>query len=242
MSTNSNFQQAIRDAKGQALVGPNVIAKALPWVGGGLLLTAAGAFGGLQVLANNPALFMPTFIGAMIVELVLFFVAQNVAVKGNNAVAAPLLATYSLLSGYTLACILQAALNTSGVGFEGIGIAALGCGIAFIVGRQVGSNLSEQDGMALAKTFQIGLISLLAVMVIQIVLSLFHVYTPTFLDLIISGFGVILFTVSAVVDFYILPRSYRDDQHLAAALSMYLTYINLFTFILRFLIDMNRSR
>jgi FtsH-binding integral membrane protein len=42
-----------------------------------------------------------------------------------------------------------------------------------------------------------------------------------------------------VVDFYILPRTYRDEQYLSAALSMYLTYINLFIFILRLLIALN---
>ena len=70
--------------------------------------------------------------------------------------------------------------------------------------------------MALTQTFQIGLIGLVAVMLIQLVCSMFGLFTPTALDLVISGFGVILFTASAVVDFYILPRSYRDDQHLAA--------------------------
>jgi uncharacterized protein len=42
-----------------------------------------------------------------------------------------------------------------------------------------------------------------------------------------------------VVDFYILPRTYKDDQYLPAALSMYLTYVNLFVFILRLLIAIN---
>ena len=42
MSNTSNFRQAMREARGQALVGPNVIANALPYVGGGLVLTAVG--------------------------------------------------------------------------------------------------------------------------------------------------------------------------------------------------------
>lgn len=102
MSNTSNFRQAIRDARTQALVGPNVIANALPWVGGGLVLTAVGTFGGLKVIETNPGLFMPTFWGALILNLILFFVANGAAEKGNNSTALPLLATYSLLSGYTL--------------------------------------------------------------------------------------------------------------------------------------------
>ncbi|NEO01602.1 MAG: hypothetical protein F6K50_41320, partial [Moorea sp. SIO3I7] len=106
-------------------------------------------------------------------------------------------------------------------------------------GRQIGSNLSEEDGFALAKTVQMGMIALLVVLVAQLVLSFFGVYTPSFLEIAISGIGVVIFAGAAVVDFFILPRAYRDDQYLPAALSMYLTYINLFVFILRLLIALN---
>ncbi|EDX76508.1 hypothetical protein MC7420_4764 [Coleofasciculus chthonoplastes PCC 7420] len=241
MSNTSNFRQAMRNAKGQALVGPNVIANALPYVGGGLVLTAVGTYGGLNVLTTNPGLFMTTFWVALIAELVLFFVARGVAEKGNNSAALPLLATYSLLSGYTLSGIVFVAIGTSGVGIPGIGIAALGCGVTFVAARQIGSNLSDQDGMALTQTVQLGIIALLVVLVGQLALSFFGVYTPSWLEIGISGIGVLLFVGAAVVDFYILPRTYRNDQYLPAALSMYLTYINLFIFILRLLIAFNRD-
>ncbi|MDF5727223.1 MAG: Bax inhibitor-1 family protein [Rhizonema sp. PD38] len=239
MSNTSNFREAIRQAKTQALVGPNVIANALPFVGGGLVLTALGTYGGLGVIRNHPQLFFPTFIGAVIVELILFFVAQNVAEKGNQKVALPLLATYSLLSGYTLSGLVYVALRTPNVGIAGIGFAALGCGVTFIAARQIGSNLSEQDGMALTKTVRLGVIALVVVCLTQFLFSLFGVYTPTWLEIAISGLGVFLFAGVSVVDFYILPRTYRDDQYLPAALSMYLTYINLFVFILRLLVAIN---
>lgn len=239
MSNTSNFREAIREAKNHGIVGPNVIANALPYVGGGLVLTALGTYGGLGVIRNYPGLFFPTFIGAVILNFVLFFVVSNVAEKGNNRVALPLLATYSLLTGYTLSGIVFVALSSQDVGISGIGFAALGCGITFIAARQIGSNLSEQDGMALTKTISLGIIALVVVVLGQFLLSLFGVYTPTWLEIAISGLGVFLFAGAAVVDFYILPRTYRNDQYLPAALSMFLTYINLFIFILRLLIAFN---
>lgn len=239
MSNTSNFRQAFREAGNQSLVGPNVIRNALPFVGGGLILTAIGTYGGLGVIQSYPQLFFPTFIGAVIVELILFFVAQNVASKGNNSVALPLLGIYSLLSGYTLSGLIFVALQTQGVGIQGIGIAALGCGITFIAARQIGSNLSETDGIALTKTVSLGIIALVVVCLAQFVFALFGVYTPSWLEIGISGVGVFLFAGASVVDFFILPRTYRDDQYLPAALSMYLTYINLFIFILRLLIAIN---
>lgn len=239
MSNTSNFRQAMRDAKGHALVGPNVIANALPFVGAGLVLTALGAYGGLNVLQSNPQLFMTTFWVALIAEIALFFVASGVAQKGNKGVALPLLATYSLLSGYTLSGLIFVALSTQGVGLQGIGFAALGCGVTFIAARQIGSNLSEEDGQALAKTVQLGMIALIVVLVGQVIFSFFGGGFPGWLDIAVSGIGVFLFAGAAVVDFYILPRTYRDDEYLPAALSMYLTYINLFVFILRLLISLN---
>jgi len=239
MSNSANFRDAISKARGQSLVGPNVIANALPYLGGGLMLTAVGTYGGLGVIDRFPGLFMPTFFVAIIAELALFFVARGIAERGNNNTALPLLALYSLLSGYTLSGLVYVALETPGVGIRGIAIAALGCGATFIASRQIGSNLSEEDGFALTRTVQIGVIGLFVVLIAQFLFAIFGVYTPTWLEIAISGFGTLLFVGVAVVDFYILPRTYRDEQYLPAALSMYLTYINLFIFILRLLIALN---
>ena len=239
MSNTSNFRQAIQEAQNQSILGPNVISNALPYLGGGLILTAIGTYGGLGIISSRPDIFMPTFWVAMIAELVLFFVARGVAEKGNNNTALPLLALYSLLSGYTLSGLIFVALSTSGVGIQGVGIAALGCGVTFIVGRNIGSNLSNEDGFALTQTIRLGVIALLVVLVGQMLFSIFGVYTPSWLEIGISGVGVALFAGAAVVDFFILPRTYQDEQYLPAALSMYLTYINLFVFILRLLIALN---
>ena len=239
MSNSSNFRQAMAEVRGKTLVGPEVIANALPYLGGGLVLTAVGTYGGLGIINSRPDLFMPTFWVALIAEFVLFFVARGVAEKGDNNTALPLLALYSILSGYTLSGLVFIALGTAGVGIQGVGIAALGCGATFIVGRNIGSNLSDEDGLALTQTIRLGITALLVVLVGQLLFTLFGVYTPSWLEIAISGLGVLLFAGSAVVDFYILPRAYRNDQYLPAALSMYLTYINLFVFILRLLIAIN---
>lgn len=239
MSNTSNFRQAMRELRGQPLVGPNVISNALPFLGGGLILTAIGTYGGLGVMRAAPTLFMPSFFAAIVASLILFFVARNVAEKGNKGTALPLLAIYSLLTGYTLSGIVSVALETTGVGLTGLGIAAFGCGVAFVLGRNVGSNLSDKDGMALSQTISLGVMALVVVILAQLGFAFFGIFTPTWLEIAISGIGVLLFAGSAVVDFYILPRTYRDDQYLPAALSMYLTYINLFVFILRLLIAIN---
>jgi len=73
MSNTSNFRQALREAKSQALIGKMLYSKALPYLGGGLILTAVGTYGGLGVIQSYPQIFFPTFFIALIAEIILFF-------------------------------------------------------------------------------------------------------------------------------------------------------------------------
>ena len=238
MPAQSNFQDAIREAKASALVGPNVVNKALPFVGGGMVLTAVGTFGGLSMV-GSPA-FMPLFWIALIGNLVLFFVAQSVASRGNNSTALPLLALYSLITGFTLSGLVALALSTAGIG--GVGTAALATGATFLIASVYGRRMSDSVGQALGQVVGLGIIGLLIAMVIQLVGGLFLPgFGGTGFELMIAGFGTVLFTGAAFLDFYTMPRTYRDDQYLAGALSMYLTYINLFIFILRLVIALSGS-
>ena len=217
-------------------MGPNVVNKALPYVGGGMVLTAGGVTGGLALMASNPPLFMPIFWVALIGNFILFFVAQNAAMKGNNATALPILTLYSLLTGFTLSGIVAMAIGTAGIG--SIGTAALATGITFVAASVVGRRMSDSIGQALSGVVGLGIIGLLIAMVVQIVGGIFAPATfhGTGFELLIAGFGTVLFVGAAFVDFYTMPRTYSDDQYLAGALGMYLTYINLFIFILRLII------
>jgi FtsH-binding integral membrane protein len=233
MPASSNFQQAIREANVSGLVGPNVVNRALPYVGGGMVLTAAGVLGGLGLMASNAALFMPLFWVALIGN---FFVAQNVANKGNNSTALPLLASYSLLTGFTLSGLVSYALTSAGVG--AVGTAALATGITFIAASVMGRRMSDNVGQALTGAVGLGILGLIVAMLIQVVGSIFApaIFAGGSFELLIAGFGTILFVGAAFVDFYTMPRTYNDNQYLAGALGMYLTYINLFVFVLRLII------
>ena len=236
MPASSNFNQAIREAQTRAIVGPNVVQKALPYVGGGMALTSFGALGGLT-LSQSP-IYGPLFMVAIIAQLVLFFVASSAANNANNSKALPLLATYSLLTGFTLSGIIAYAAVTIGVG--SIATAALATGITFIIASYTGQRMSDNVGQALSGVVSLGLIGLVIAMVVQIFGSLFlGGGMPQGLELIIAGFGTVLFVGMSFVDFYTMPRRYTDDQYLAGALGMYLTYINLFVFILRLMIALN---
>ncbi|MBD2719064.1 MULTISPECIES: Bax inhibitor-1 family protein [unclassified Synechococcus] len=237
MPARSNFQEAIREAQSSALVGPNVVNKALPYVGGGMVLTAAGVAGGLATLASlGPVGFQGISFVAIIPWFILFFVAQNAANRGNNGTALPLLVTFSLLTGFTLTSLVVRAVAVAGAG--AIGTAALATGITFVIASFVGRRMSDSIGQALSGVVSLGLVGLLIAMVVQIVGSIFApgMFGGNALSLMIAGFGTVVFVGLAFVDFYTMPRTYSDDQYLVGALGMYLTYINLFAFILQLII------
>ena len=95
MPANSNFQQAIREAQSSALIGPNVVNKALPYVGGGMALTGLGVLGGLSLQATNNPLFGPLFIVAFIAEIVLF-------VNGNSVTSLRFIGQVQVTDGDTI--------------------------------------------------------------------------------------------------------------------------------------------
>ena len=236
MPARSNFQEAIREAQSSALIGPNVVNRALPYVGGGMVLTAAGVLGGLSLMTTSPTLFMPLFWVALIGNFILFFVAQNAAMKGNAGTALPILTAYSLITGFTLSGIVSYAVTAAGVG--AVGTAALATGITFVIASFFGRRMSDNVGQALSGVVGLGIIGLVIAMVVQLVGGLFApaIFTGGGFELMIAGFGTVIFVGAAFVDFYTMPRTYSDDQYLAGALGMYLTYINLFIFILRLII------
>ena len=239
MPASSNFREAIRDAQSSALVGPNVVNRALPYVGGGMVLTSVGVLGGIASLGTlGAAAFQGLSLVAIIPWLILFFVAQNAANKANNSTALPLLATFSLLTGFTLTGLILQAVAVAGA--ASIGIAALATGITFVIASIFGRRMSESVGQALSAVVGLGMFGLLIAMVGVFIASIFvgpSIFAGT--SLLIAGFGTVLFVGMAFVDFYTMPRTYNDDQYLAGALGMYLTFINLFIFILRLIISLN---
>ena len=59
MPASSNFNQAIREAQTSSIVGPNVVQKALPYVGGGMVLTSLGVLAGVSLIATNKSWSFP---------------------------------------------------------------------------------------------------------------------------------------------------------------------------------------
>jgi FtsH-binding integral membrane protein len=83
---------------------------------------------------------------------------------------------------------------------------------------------------------------IMTIMIIGLfVVSIFGIFVQwgSLFELFFSGIGILVFTGYIAISTQSL-KHYRDDQYLEAALQLYLNLFNLFIFILRFILAMNR--
>ena len=238
MPASSNFNKAIREAHNSPIVGSNVLQKALPYVGGAMILTSLGILFGITLIYTNPSLFKPIYFDNLIVEISLFFVAKRASNNSNNSRSLILLILFSLLTGFALSGIVGLVIGTNGMG--SVGTAALATGIIFLIASYTVHTISNSVRQALSRVVSLGLIGLLIAFFIQFIGGFFApgVFGRSVFDFINAGFGTALFVIISFLDFYTMPRKYSDKNYLVGALSMYLTYTNLILYTLRFMVPL----
>ena len=96
--------------------------------------------------------------------------------------------------------IVALAIGTIGIG--SVGTAALATGITFVIASYTGQRMSDSVGQALSGVVGLGLIGLLIAMFVQLIGGFFApgVFGGSGLELIIAGFGTVLFVAMSFVD------------------------------------------
>lgn len=190
--------------------------KVMPAFGLGLLMTAAGAYLG----AGLP---MGVLWAAVVVELLLVFTSGLWQRKeGLNQI---LFFVYALCSGVTLVPLLAWASLSAGVAVIAQALAVTtvtfaGCA-AF--GLTTKRDLSGMGGFLI--------MSCLGLIVAGIMGVFLH---SSVFTMVISGLGVALFSAFTVYDMARIRNDYLDADWMGAALALYIDFIGLFTYILRF--------
>ena len=200
------------------------------WMTIGLFVTAGVA----MWVASSPTLINSArqfFIPAVIGELVLVIALSWGLRRMSPGLAIALFFAYAAVNGFTLSLIfLVYKLGTIQLAFVST---AATFGVMSVVGYTTQLDLSKYRTY-----FLMALIGLLVAMVVNIFLQ-----SSTF-DLLISMFGVILFTALTAYDTQKIKRLAADPEIAAdgsltlklsimGALTLYLDFINLFLFILR---------
>ncbi|MEK6371673.1 MAG: Bax inhibitor-1/YccA family protein [Acidobacteriota bacterium] len=198
------------------------------WMFGGLLLTAVAA----MWVANSPAMQRLVianpiiFIGLCIAEIGIVFYASAALQKLTPTAAASLFLVYSLLTGLTLSVLLFVYTAASIV--QAFAVTAGMFGAVSVYGR-----VTKRDLTSWGAFFFMGVVGLLLAMVINMFIR------SSALDMAISTVAVFVFVGLAAYKTQALKQwahaggAQGETLAIYGALSLYITFINLFLHILR---------
>lgn len=198
------------------------------WMFGGLLLTAlASAWVATSPAMQRLVVFNPiVMIVLLFAELGLVFYASARLQKMSPATAASIFLVYSLLTGLTLSVILFVYTRASIV--QAFATAGAAFGVMSIYGRVTKRDLSGWGSFLI-----MGVVGI----IVASILNLFLRSGP--LDMAIASIGVFLFTgltaykTQSLKQFAHVGGAQGETLAIYGALSLYITFINLFLSLLR---------
>lgn len=185
-----------------------------------ILISFIGSFVGMFV---PPALFVPL----VIVELVMLIAAFFIRRKGK-AIGYGFVYTFCLISGITVFPSIVYYTNVGGPML--VTTAFLLTGIIF-AGLTAYAYYSQRDFSFLGGFLTVGILVLIG-------FSLIGLFTGGFggtLGLMIAAFGVIVFSGFILYDISQYKHGLPDEEIPLAVLNLYLSFINLFLYLLRLL-------
>jgi len=195
-----------------------------------LLSTAVGTWGGFMLMGSNPQLFTNPFVfyGAIVVELILAFTSHSWSRNLPSGYA--MFVLFTLLSGFTLVPLLALAGATGGAMF--IAKALFASVSVFLAAALYGwttqRNLLGMGGFLMMTLFGV---------IILGILGIFFPWNNT-VELVVSGFTILLFAGFTMYDMQMIQRGPLTNP-LLAAIALYLSFINIFVSVLRFMIAMS---
>ncbi|MGT2933197.1 Bax inhibitor-1/YccA family protein [Streptococcus catagoni] len=176
----------------------------------------------IAIISGRPWVYF----GAIIIELVLVFVASGAARK-NTPAALPLFLVYSALNGFTLSFIIAAYARTTVIQ------AFVSSAAVFFAMSLIGAR-TKRDLSGLRKAMFAALIGI-------IIASLVNLFIGSgIMSYVISIVSVLIFSALIASDNQMIKNVYQsrngqvaDGWAIAMALSLYLDFINLFISLLR---------
>ena len=179
----------------------------------------------LPYLLSNVAIFY----GLFALELIIILTSR--LWRERKPLNRLLFALFALLTGITLAPLLALTLSVAGpaIIFKALAVTALMFVASAIFGWTTKINLSGLRGFLL--------MALIGLIIVGIV-GIFVPWSNNF-ELIVSGVGVVIFSGFTMYDFQKI-RNYPEDAYIDAALMLYLDIFNLFVYVLRLLLALNR--
>lgn len=205
------------------ITSSDFINKVFAYFGLAVLMSALGAF-------YAPAFLPKSAYGIVIIlELILIFTSRMWSQR--RPLNLILFSFFALLSGISIVPLLAYA---QAVGGAQIIAKALFASTGMFVGAAIYGQTTHRNLTGLRGFLMISLIGLIIVGILQIF------FFSALVELISSGIGVIVFSGFIVYEMQML-KQYPENMAIEAALSLYLSFFNLFTSILRFMLALSRD-
>lgn len=184
----------------------------------GLLVATIGLFTGQYI---PPALMVPL----MIVEVIMIF--MMVMVRKRKAVGYPMMFAFMFISGMTLYPVIADYVSVLGADTV---LKAFGITTVSFAGIAIYATVSKKDFTFLGGFLFMGLLVLFVSGIVNIFLPFSHTT-----DLIYSAFGIFIFVGYTLFDFSRLTHhGFTEKDIPLIVISVYLDFVNLFLYILRF--------
>ncbi len=209
----------------------NFFGQTMIYLGLALASSAGGVFAGFYLLP--PALRSSTgfMLLMFIVTLGLVFTARRWSTGRFGYLG---LVLFAAILGVTLVPLLSYAALTAGATIIG---KALLSAVAMYIGLAIYGLTTHRDLSGLGGFLMAGLIGLISVSIISFVLQLFGISVWTSgVELAVSGFGIVLFGGYTMYDFQMILRKNLNITPIEAAIKLFLDFILLFEYILRFML------
>ncbi len=196
-----------------------------------IFLSATGAYVGLNYLASYLLASPFVIYGLFFVELI--FIISSRAWSQKAPINYVLFGIFAFITGLTIVPLLAYVMTVAGgvdLVIKALAATALMFGACAIFGATTSFNLQGLRGFLM-----MGLIGMIVVSIIGIFIPWGNAF-----EMIFAGIGVLLFSGYTMYDVQRL-KSYGENQYIDAALQLYLDIFNLFIFILRLILALNRN-
>jgi len=214
------------------LKDPRFISSTFGFFALALLLTGVGTSLGFVLMNSNPEVFAnpAIFYGAIILELILAFTSR--AWSRRLPFGYAMFSFFALLSGFTLVPILMMAGAMGGI----VMIAkALFASVSVFMAAALYGWTTNRNLLGMGGFLMMTLIGV----IIMGVLGIFFPWN-NITELVVSGFIIVLFAGFTMYDIQMIQRGPLTNP-LLAAIALYLSFINIFVAVLRFMIAMGRD-
>lgn len=226
----------ISQASAHPTSSPSFFAQTMGYFALALASAASGVLGGIFLLPPNLLASRGFMLAMFAVSLILVFTSRKWSIGRFGYL---FLMLFAATLGITLVPLLIFAALTSGVT---ILAKALLAAVSMFAGMAVFGFTTRKDLTGIGGFLMASLIGMIIVSLITLVLHLFGISVwSNGIELIFSGFGILIFAGFTAYDFQKIKNSDASISPIQASISLFLDFILLFQYILRFMTALSRD-